>query len=132
MKTVRFGIIGCGTIAHFHVKAIAAVSGTKLLGASDVNFECAARFADIYGIRAYESTEQMLGDRNIDAVCICTPCGFHAEAAIKAIKAKKHVIIEKPLAVTNEDCDRIIRAADEEGVTAAVIHNTDFLEPFAS
>ncbi len=121
MKMIKFGIIGCGTVAHFHAKAIATVNGARLLGVADTYFEGARRFADTYGVRAYETTDQMLGDGEIDAVCICTPSGFHADVAIKAIKAKKHVIIEKPLAVTVDDCDRIICAAEEEGVTAGVI-----------
>ncbi len=121
MKRIKFGIVGCGTVAHFHAKAIAAISGAKLLGAADTSLEGARRFADTYGVRAYETTEQMLADKEIDAVCICTPSGFHADGAIQAIRAGKHVIIEKPLAITNEDCDRVIRAAREAGITAGVI-----------
>ncbi len=121
MKNVKFGIIGCGTIAHFHAKAIAAVDGAALWGVADTNPESAERFADTYGVRAYETVEEMLADGAIDAICICTPSGFHADGAIKAINAGKHVMIEKPLAVTNEDCDRIICAAKEKGVTAGVI-----------
>ena len=121
MKRITFGIIGCGTIAHFHAKAIAAMEGAELIGAADVSAESAQRFADTHGVRAYGSVEEMLSDKEVDAVCVCTPSGFHAEGAIAAIRAGKHVMIEKPLAITNEDCDRLIRAADEVGVTAGVI-----------
>jgi predicted dehydrogenase len=121
MKSIKFGIIGCGTIAHFHAKAIAAAEGAVLFGVADINPTGAERFADTYGVRAYETAEKLLSDSEIDAVCICTPSGFHADGAIKAINAGKHVMIEKPLAVTDADCDRIIRAAKEKGVTAGVI-----------
>lgn len=121
MNNIKFGIIGCGTIAHFHAKAIAAVKGAELCGVTDTNYEIAKRFAESYEARAYKTVEEMLADGAIDAVCICTPSGFHADGAIKAIKAGKHVIIEKPLAITNEDCNRIICAANEAKITAGVI-----------
>ncbi len=121
MKNINFGIIGCGIISDFHAKAIEATNGATLIGVADINYDRAMDFAEKCNAHAYETVEQMLSDKEIDAVCICTPSGFHADPAIKAIRAKKHVIIEKPLSVTNEDCDRIIAAADEEGVCAGVI-----------
>ena len=108
MKT--FAILGCGMIAAFHAEAIGNIDGAVLKGVADVKFESAERFARERNIVAYESYDKLLEDEEIDAVCICTPNGFHAEGAIKALDAKKHVVLEKPMAITTESADDIIEA----------------------
>ncbi len=114
-KTVAFGIVGCGMIANFHARAIAKIKNATLLGVSDKNKEAAECFAKNYNIRCYRSYEEMLGDKNIDAVCICTPSSFHAENAIAALEAGKHVAVEKPMAFTAEQTEKIEEAVKKSG-----------------
>ena len=87
-KILNFGILGCGMIADFHAQAIKSLDNATLIGATDAVTDLAVSFADKYGIRAYKTFEDMLEDEQIDAVCICTPSGFHAENALAALKAK--------------------------------------------
>ena len=109
----NFGIFGCGVIANVHAMAIRSITGAKLVGCADVNMKAAATFADNYRIRYYDNLEHMLKDPEIDIVCVCTPNGTHAEIAIQILKADKHVIVEKPMATTTIDCDKMIEAANK-------------------
>jgi len=110
-KVLRFGIVGCGVAANFHVKALGNFEDTELYGVYDAYKAGAESFAQKYGVKVYESFEEMLSDENIDAVTICTPSGLHAEQAIKAIRANKHVLIEKPLATEIEDAEKVYEEA---------------------
>lgn len=125
-KKVSIGIIGCGAVARFHVESVLAADNAVLAGVADVRQESAVALAAEYGTRSYASVEQMLGDPSVDAVSICTPSGFHASCALAALEAGKHILVEKPLAVTVEDCDRIIACAKEKGLTAGVISQFRF------
>ena len=120
-KKLRFGILGCGMIAKFHADAITSLENAILFGAADNNPAIAQKYAAKYGIKAYGDYDQMLNDPQIDAVCICTPSGFHAENALKALKAGKNVVLEKPMALNTEDADKIIAACDETGKKLTVI-----------
>jgi predicted dehydrogenase len=125
-KKVSIGVIGCGAVARFHVVSVLAAENATLAGVADVRRESAELFAKEYGTVAYPSVEAMLADPSVDAVCICTPSGFHANGAIAALEAGKHILVEKPLAVTVEDCDRVIALAKEKGLTAGVISQFRF------
>ena len=112
---IGFGIVGCGMIADFHAQALRAVKGARLVGAADASVSGARIFAEKHSVRAYESYEQMLDDDAIDAVCICTPSGYHAELARMALLAGKHVAVEKPVAMTVSEADAVIEAAKNSG-----------------
>ena len=118
---LNFGILGCGAISDFHARAIESIENAVLYGVADKNLAAAYNFAEKYGIKAYSDFEEMLADGEIDAVCICTPSGFHAENAINALNARKHVVLEKPMALSLEDCDRVEKACDESGCKLTVI-----------
>ena len=121
-----FGIIGCGVISSWHAQAIAASTGGYLVGAVDIKPESRDAFCLKYGIHPFETVEDMLDSPDIDIVCICTPSGFHARNALAAIKAGKHVLIEKPMALNTDDCDAIIEAAGEANVKAGVVSQFRF------
>lgn len=120
-KKLRFGILGCGMIAKFHADAINSIENALLFGVADNAFDRAEAFGEKYGIKAYKDFGEMLLDPEIDAVCICTPSGFHAENALKALKAGKNVVLEKPMALNTEDADKIIAACNETGKKLTVI-----------
>ena len=110
-SVVGFGIVGCGMIADFHVQALRSIADAHLIGVTDVNFAGAKIFAEKHGVLAYENYEDLLKDDAVDAVCICTPSGYHAELAKAALLAGKHVAVEKPIAMTVSDADAVIEVA---------------------
>lgn len=118
-NNINFGIIGCGFISTLHAYAVNNIEGATLKGVYDINAESGSKFAQEFGIEYFNNINNLF--ENIDAVCICTPSGFHKEYAIKAAQACKHIVIEKPLALTVSDCDEIIAACKENNVKSTVI-----------
>ena len=121
-----FGIIGCGMIAGFHARAIAEISGAKLVACQSRRMEAAEEFAQNNGGTAYASVEGLLADPAVDVVTICTPSGAHLDPAVAAAKAGKHVIVEKPLEITLKRCDQIIEACKANNVTLSTIFPSRF------
>ncbi|TCP65930.1 Gfo/Idh/MocA family protein [Baia soyae] len=121
---VRYGIVGCGHIAKKHVSAIQADPGAVLVAVCDTNEERLKEFT-IDGVIGYTDLADML-KADIDVVSICTPSGLHPALTIQVAEAKKHVIVEKPMALTLEDADRMIDACEENGVKMAVVHPNRF------
>ena len=123
---IGFGIVGCGMIANFHARAIADIRGAKLVGSYSRRLASAEAFSEQHGGIAYDSLEQMLSNPDIDVITICTPSGAHMEPAIAAAKAKKHVIVEKPLEITLKRCDAIINACKKNRVKLFTIFPSRF------
>ena len=123
---IGFGIVGCGMIADIHAQALASLSDVRLIGVTDINFTNAKAFAEKHGVFAYESYKEMLSDEKIDAVCICTPSGYHAEQAKSALLAGKHVALEKPMAMTVNEADSVIETAEKSGKLLTVISQIRF------
>ena len=121
MSKMRFAILGCGMIASYHADAINDIENAILVGAFDLNKESLEKFCNKYSVKAFSSLNEMLESENVDTVCICLPSGLHCENAVLCAEHKKHIVIEKPIALDNEQCDRIIKSADENGVMATVI-----------
>ena len=111
----NIGIIGCGKIAQIrHIPEYEACEEAKLYGFYDLNIQRAQELAEKYNGKAYASVEELLKDKEIDAVSVCTSNNTHAEISIAAMKAGKHVLCEKPMAITLEECERMVQAAKEE------------------
>ena len=106
---MKFAIVGAGTIAHLRKAAIDVLSGGSLAGVYDMVPDRATALAGT--ARTYASFDDLLADAQVDTVILCTPPDSHAEMAIAAVQAGKHVIVEKPMASTAEDCKRMIAAA---------------------
>ncbi|OHD82101.1 MAG: oxidoreductase [Spirochaetes bacterium RIFOXYC1_FULL_54_7] len=121
-----FGVIGTGMIAAFHAKALQAIPSARLVASYDNRPGAAASFGSSHGGRAYDSLDRFLADPELQVVTICTPSGMHLEPALAAIEAGKHVIVEKPIEITLERCDRMIEAADKQGVKLAGIFPSRF------
>ena len=102
----RIGIIGCGKIAQVrHLPEYAANPDVQIAALTDLNEERTRELASRYGAKAYASAVELLADPSIDAVSICSANNSHAEMTIAALKAGKHVLCEKPMATTLEDCE---------------------------
>lgn len=122
-----FGIVGTGMIAGYHAQAISHVPGARLVGAASLTAENVRRFADRHQLGFWTTrVEELVARPDIQVVCITTPSGAHLEPALAAIRAGKHVVIEKPLEVTTERVDRILAAADQAGVRVAPIFQARF------
>lgn len=109
-KVYRFGILGCGMISNVHAEAIESLKDAVLAGAADYNREAAERFCKKFGGHAYENELDMLADDTIDVICVCTPSHCHADNAIRAMEHGKHVVLEKPMALTTAEADKVIEA----------------------
>lgn len=125
--TIGFGIVGTGTIGAFHARAIQSVAGARLVGACDTNPQSLAAFRKNFPVNGYADVKALADDPDISIVAIGTPSALHVEPALAAIAAGKHVIIEKPLDVSLERCDRIIEAAEKAGVIAACVFQNRFI-----
>lgn len=124
MERADFGVIGAGTWGELHCKVYSSTPGVTLAGIADLDADRAQSVAAKYGAKAYTDYRELLADDSIKAVSITTPDFAHAEIAIAAAEAGKHVLVEKPLATTTEDCRRIIEAAERSGVKLMVdFHN---------
>ena len=119
-------IIGSGAIARLHAQAIADIENAKLVGVCGSSFEKSKAFASEFDCKAYKSVEELLLDSETEVVSICTPSGSHAEFAVAAANAKKHLLIEKPLAITNAQLNEIQRAVEENGVKVQVVAQLRF------
>lgn len=110
----KVGIIGCGKIAQTrHIPEYIDNPYAEIAGYYDFNLQRAEELAKQFGGKAYESVEQLLEDKDIDAVSICTSNDTHASITIQALEAGKHVLCEKPMATTLEDCERMVQAAEK-------------------
>ena len=128
MEKVRIGIIGAGKVAHFHAKAFAGIENCEFAGVWNHNYARAEAFAAQYGVKAYRTLAEMAAD-GVTAVTVATPHPNHAEGACEAARLGMAVAVEKPLASTLADCDAIIRAAEEAGVTGSMISQRRYYEP---
>jgi predicted dehydrogenase len=121
---VRWGLIGCGDIATKRVAAaLRDAPGSALVAVARARAELAADFAKRHGAnRWYADWRDVLRDDRIDAVYVATPVRLHAEQAIAAAEAGKHVLCEKPLALDVPECERILSAARRHGVRLGVAY----------
>lgn len=129
MEKVKVGIIGCGKVAHMHAQALKNLPQADFTCAFSRDINKARDFAGRYLAKPYSDLDEMLASHDVEAVIICTPHPNHAETAIKAAKAGKHVLVEKPLASSLEDCDAMIKAAEENGVTLGMVCQRRFYTP---
>ncbi len=120
-KTYRIAIAGCGKVAHEHAKAIQQIPTAELVSSWSRTHASAVRFAEAYNVTPCTDITKMVTDNGIDLVIVCTPHPWHKEPAILAAGAGAHVLVEKPLASTLQDCDAMIIAGRDAGVTLGVV-----------
>ena len=120
-RALNFGIVGCGRIASRHADALWARGDTRLVAVCDASEQRASKMASQFGCEIYSDLDQMLARPDLDVVCVCTPSGLHAAQGIQAARAGKHVIVEKPMALTLEDADALQAACRESGVKLTVV-----------
>jgi len=118
---LRIGIIGCGAIAETHAECLSKIDGACLAAFCDVEPARAAEFSRKFpGSYAAEKPEELFVDDSIDAVYICTHHDSHGPLAVRAASAGKHVMMEKPLALTLSECELVGNAVEKSGITLMV------------
>jgi UDP-N-acetyl-2-amino-2-deoxyglucuronate dehydrogenase len=126
VERLRFGILGCGVIGPHHARAIAGLDSAELVAVADVVPELAEELAGEYECSWHTSLEAMLSGADLDAVCVCTPSGMHADDAVAALRAGKDVVIEKPVDVTLKAADRLLDVQRSTGRRVAVVSQHRF------
>jgi UDP-N-acetyl-2-amino-2-deoxyglucuronate dehydrogenase len=126
---IRFGLIGCGRVAPRHAQSLQQLSEAELAAVADIKPSRADHFAADYGATPYYDHRTLLGRDDIDAVSICVPSGLHAQVALDALNAGKHVLVEKPITLSLADADRMIAAAAARDLKLGVVLQNRYNSP---
>src|SRR3954469_8250783 len=129
MDRLRTALIGCGKIGQIHAAALNDLPESEFVGVCDPRRERAEAFAALHGTRAFADVGTMLAETKARAVVIGTPHPLHASAAIEAMEKGAHVLVEKPMAASLDDCDAMLAAAPRTGRTLGVISQRRLYEP---
>ena len=124
MSLVRMAVIGVGSLGQHHARILAAMPHAELVGVVDIKPDRAKEVAAQYGTTAYLNASELVG--RVDAVSIATPTVSHVAVALPFVESGAAVLVEKPLAATVEDADRLLAAADARGTVLAVGHTERF------
>ncbi|MDF2943636.1 MAG: dehydrogenase [Herbinix sp.] len=125
---LRVGMVGCGMITQKrHAPEYAENKNVEIYGFFDNNEERAFELVKQYGGKIYHDTKEMFDDSNIDAISICTPNHMHSDLTIAALKAGKHVLCEKPMALSLQESSEMILAAEATGKILMIGHNQRLL-----
>src|SRR5688572_32226047 len=117
----RIALVGCGRISKNHFDAIAQVEGLRLTAVGDSDADRARAAGEERGVPWFDDYAQMLRSAECDIVAICSPSGLHSAHGVAAAKAGKHVVTEKPMAITLEQADALVSATDAAGVKLFVV-----------
>lgn len=128
-RKLRLGVAGLGRAFTLMLPTLTSDARVELVAAADPRPEATRRFALEFGARAYGSVEALCADGEVEAVYIATPHQFHAEHVEAAAARGKHVLVEKPMAITLDECRRMIDAAERANVRLIVGHSHSFDAP---
>src|ERR1035437_7309686 len=123
---MRYGIVGCGVIGPTHAEAVRGLPGVDLVAFCACLPERAESLASRFGAAAYLDLAHMLDTEHLDVVSICTPSGYHGAHAGAAMQAGAHVVVEKPLEITQPAMDRVLAVRRQTGMKMAVISQHRF------
>jgi UDP-N-acetyl-2-amino-2-deoxyglucuronate dehydrogenase len=120
-REFRVGVVGCGRISKNHFDAIRKVDGLTLAAVADADAERARTAGEQLGVPWFKSLDEMLASTDLDIVTVCTPSGMHAAQGAAAARAGKHVVTEKPMAISLAQADELVKACDDAGVQLFVV-----------
>lgn len=126
---LRFAIAGLGSAGCMMIPAAMKHPHVELTAAADLDEECLGKFHDDFQAEVHAGMQSLCRSPNVDAVYIATPTQLHTEHALMALNSKKHVVLEKPMALTLEDADAMIRCAESNGVQLVVGHSHSYETP---
>ena len=122
MRTVNVGVIGVGAMGENHVRVYHKMEEANLMGVSDVSERALKKIEKKYGAKGYTDYCELLANPEIEVVSVCVPTTFHHAVVMEAIRHKKHVLVEKPIAFTLTEAEEMIAAAKDAGVILATGH----------
>jgi predicted dehydrogenase len=120
-KKLGFGLLGTGLVAPFHAKAILNSEKCKLIAVTDIDPQRAQKFSEAYHCAAFANLDELLEDDAIDVINILTPNHLHKDAVMKIARAGKHILVEKPAALSLADLDEMIDWCDKKNVKLGVV-----------
>jgi len=124
---MKVGIIGCGEISEIHMAVLKKLENVEVVAVSDIVLKKAKRFADKWGIKKFFiDYEDLLELGELDFVDICTPVWTHASIAIDVANSGHNILVEKPMALSSKDCEKMIEASKKHGVSLCVNHHNLF------
>jgi UDP-N-acetyl-2-amino-2-deoxyglucuronate dehydrogenase len=126
METFGVGIAGAGMIGAVHTEALYEIEGARLVAVAAAHKATGRKLTEVHEAGWHAEFGELLARTDVDVVILCTPSGLHSDQTVAAARAGKHVITEKPMAITLEGADRMIRACREAGVTLSVIFQYRF------
>lgn len=128
---LKVALVGCGRIAERHSELLGKnqINKAVLAAVCDINKEKAKKIADRYGVNYYTEMDEMMSSEDIDIVSVLTESGNHAKHVINLSKYQKHIIVEKPMALTLADADDMIAACDSNGIKLFVVKQNRFNLP---
>ena len=129
---MNFAVIGCGHITLRHAEALQALPNAKLVAVCDTHEQRAREFAQNYGAAAYTNYHEMLARPDVDIVTICVPSGLHTTIGLDVAAAGKHVLVEKPIALTLLDADALINGCRRAAVRLGVVLQNRFNPPMVA
>ena len=120
---LKFALVGCGRIAARHAELLGGgqIAGCRLVAVCDTKIERARAFGEKYGVPFFVNMHQMMQDKSIDVISILTESGEHAQNVVELAKYRKHLVVEKPMALTLDDADRMIEACDSNDIRLFVV-----------
>jgi UDP-N-acetyl-2-amino-2-deoxyglucuronate dehydrogenase len=123
---IRFGLVGAGAISAQHLEALDAIPGARIAAIASASEEHAKAAGERWGIPWTTDLEELVGNDDIDAVTISTPSGLHPGQALAALRQGKHVLVEKPIALSNADARAVVEEARRRGLVAATVSQRRF------
>ncbi len=129
MQKLKTGLIGCGKVGHIHAGALQRIPESAFTAVCGTHPERTAAFAERYGVQPYTDIEKFARESGVQAVCVCTPHPQHAAPSVVCARAGIHLLIEKPLASTLRDCDRILQTARDAAVLVGTVSQRRFYAP---
>ncbi|GIP32938.1 Gfo/Idh/MocA family protein [Paenibacillus sp. J2TS4] len=126
MKRWGFGLIGCGSVADFHMNAIREIEQARLVAISDRKEQRAKEIGAKEGCAWTTDYKELLANPEVEIVCLTTSSGTHGSIGREVLLAGKHLVVEKPIAMTSREARELVRLADEKGLTLSVISQRRF------
>jgi UDP-N-acetyl-2-amino-2-deoxyglucuronate dehydrogenase len=125
-KPIGFGLIGAGAISTQHLEALDAIAGARIAGIASASAEKARAAGERWGVPWTTDVEELLARNDVDAVAIATPSGLHPGQALAALRYGKHVLVEKPIALSNADARAVADEARQRGLVAGTVSQRRF------
>ena len=128
---LKFGLVGCGRIAKRHSELVGhnQINNASLVAVCDIDEEKAKKIGEQFNVPYYTDMDEMIQKESIDVVSVLTESGYHAKHVINLAKYGKHIVVEKPMALTLDDADAMIRACDENSCKLFVVKQNRFNVP---